>query len=207
MASGSPGRHPDQLPPAGKAETLIYAPAGALRRHRYRLLIRTAAIVGICLGVYAILEFCIDFGQGYDYCPLCGADSHVRHFEFLGIGGEFARRVQPGPISQFIQSRTGQPCPHAWRMVSCTSGGVLRRRIEDSFRGACGPQRMFESCPGALKFLEQETARDSSFVRRLQAAVGSDDDWAITFWSDLRDKAWAAVDQPATRSAESAPSV
>jgi hypothetical protein len=88
-------------------------------------------------------------------------------------------------------------------MVSCTSGGVFSRWIEDSFRGACGPQRMFESCSRVPEFLEHETARDPDFLQRLQAAVGSDDDWAIAFWSDLRDRAWALVDHPTSRSAGS----
>lgn len=158
-------------------------------------------IVGACLGVFTFIELGVDCRRGQDYCPRCGAISRVGHLEVVGFGGELSRRVQAGPISQFIQSQTGQCCAHRWQFMNCTGGGVLFRYIADGSH-PCALQWFFEQSPGVQAFLKQEVARDPGFLSRLQVAVGRRDDPTYAFWEDLANRAYGLEpNTPATRPA------
>lgn len=184
------------------AEPLPYAPAGVVRRSNRRKLRRNLLIVAGCLGGLAFIELAVDYRDGKDYCPVCGALARVRTLRILGVGGELTRTAEPGPISQFIQVQTGQGCSHQWRFMHRTGGGLLTRYRADGSH-PCSMQWWFEQSPGAQALLKQEAARDPGSLARLRAAVSANDDPTRDFWMDLVNRVYggpplAPASQPAT---------
>lgn len=139
----------------------------------------------LCLAV-CLLESGVRRGGSVQRCELCGASSFVSEFRLFGMGGEYDRVTQTGPVSMFIESKIGQPCQHQWR--------TFRGGVQSPLGCYCGDGHPIKSAayledleqdPLIAEFLQRKAAENPAFLQSLQDAIASSDDGARQFFFEL----------------------
>jgi hypothetical protein len=170
-------------------------------REGIRRALRASIIVTAVVLFLTLAETSVNIGSSFETCAYCGAQSHVRHFYFFGIGEEYGRKITEGPLSRFIQEQDGVPCPHQWRMCHSSGGFLLARRHG---RGPGSVDAVWIDAFGsnATALLRTGAATDPSFVKDLKKALAYQDyDFSKAFFRKLASNLseWRGRPPPRTR--------
>ncbi|HVP10862.1 MAG TPA: hypothetical protein VMV94_06685 [Phycisphaerae bacterium] len=182
-ASGQEERTENAQPQA-----LPYAPRRPGRRWWRRLRIPLFIVAGFAVFML-ILNHGLDFGYLGEVCTNCGAHSHVQQLSWYGIGGEYARRTQEGPVSKWVQACEGRSCVHKWEPVSGEAGGLLGGRARFQCRGLgpdLGVRRLEFYSPGCLEqVLQDRLNADPQLLNKFKKYVLGGEGDSSNFYGDL----------------------
>ena len=173
------------------SEVLSYAPQQRGRRwpRRLRLVICIAAAAVALLMIVSQGLKCSQWGE---FCVNCGAHSHVHHLSWHGMGGNYARRTQEGPVSTWIQLCERHACTHKWEPTSGEAGNGFpsgaRFQCRALTRDVGVRQLEGFSSPCVEKVLQSRLDADPQFLAKFRKEVLAEDRGEEpTLYGDLLD--------------------